>query len=91
MSEEKFRRNFQGSLIGMSLTDSSGRYLEVNDAFCRMLGCTQKELTQMTFQEITFPDDLESNLTLYQKALACAPRICSWVGFGLCALGAIKR
>ena len=63
-SEEKFRYVFDHSVIGKSITFTSGE-INVNKAFCEMLGYTQEELQNKKWQEITHPDDIEMS----QKAL----------------------
>jgi len=56
-SEEKFRSVFQDAGIGMVIVSTEGRFLYVNDTFCGYLGYTQKELTGMSVQAITVPED----------------------------------
>ena len=43
-SEERFRGVFTHSAIGISLTSPEGRWLQVNDALCAILGYTEAEL-----------------------------------------------
>jgi two-component system cell cycle sensor histidine kinase/response regulator CckA len=69
-SEQRFRRAFESAAIGMALVDIEGRFLEVNDALCAIVGYTPAELAQKTFQEITHPDDLELDLESVQQVLA---------------------
>ena len=57
-SEDKFKYVFDHSVAGKSLTLPSGE-LNVNQAFCDMLGYTAKELTHRKWQEITHPEDVE--------------------------------
>jgi len=61
-SEERFRLTFDSAPIGMALISLEGRFLQVNQALVNILGYTRDELLQKTFQEITHPDDLESDL-----------------------------
>jgi two-component system cell cycle sensor histidine kinase/response regulator CckA len=44
---------------GVVLAGLDQRLIEVNEAFCRMLGYRRDELLQMTFLQFTHPDDLE--------------------------------
>ncbi|MEQ8414357.1 MAG: PAS domain S-box protein [Imperialibacter sp.] len=69
VSEEQFRGAFQYSAIGMALVSPDGKWKQVNSKVCEMLGYTEAELLQTTFQEITHPDDLESDLHQVQKVL----------------------
>ena len=50
--------------IGIAHFDTQGRFLLANDYLCEMLACERNELLSKTFQEITFPDDLEACLAL---------------------------
>jgi PAS domain S-box-containing protein len=40
------------ALDGFSLTDMAGRFLDINDAFCRMTGYTREELLQMSISDL---------------------------------------
>jgi len=65
-----FREAFAHAAIGMTLTSLDGRYLRVNDALCRMMGYTEAELLGTTFQAITHPDDLETDLEFVRRLVA---------------------
>ena len=58
---------------GVTLADMSYRLIEVNEAFCRMLGYTRAELVRMTFVQITHPDDVQKNLRLVDRIVAGLP------------------
>ena len=47
-----------------------GRFLEVNDSLCEIVGYSAAELTALTFQDITHPDDLEADLEFVRQMLA---------------------
>jgi PAS domain S-box-containing protein len=72
-SENRFRRAFEDSAIGMGLTsiqkDSMGRWLKVNRSLCDMLGYTEAELLSLTFMQITHPDDLGKDLSAQDRIL----------------------
>jgi len=57
-SEDKFKYVFDHSPIGKTLTLPSGE-LQVNQAFCEMLGYSDEELGHSRWQDITHPDDIE--------------------------------
>lgn len=57
-----FRGAFRASRAGMALILPSGRYAEVNEAFCEMLGYSRDELLSMDWMSVTHPDDLDVNL-----------------------------
>jgi PAS domain S-box-containing protein len=69
-SEDRFRRAFVNSAIGMAITSLEGRWLQVNAALVRILGYSEEELLATTFQALTHPEDLEANLELLRRALA---------------------
>jgi len=57
-SEETFRNYFENSPLGKSITGVDGT-LNVNKAFCQMLGYSKEELLHINWKEITHPDDLQ--------------------------------
>jgi PAS domain S-box-containing protein len=68
-SEELFRRAFDDAPIGISLVTPSGQFLKANAYYCNMLGYTEAELLNLTFQEITHPADLKLDLEGLQQML----------------------
>ena len=62
LSEERFSNAFEHATSGMALVSLEGRWLKVNQALCHTLGYTPEELLAKTFQELTHPDDLQSDL-----------------------------
>lgn len=69
-SEERFRVTFNQAGVGLAHVVPDGRWLRVNQKLCDILGYSQKELLNMTFQENTHPDDLQSNLEYARRILA---------------------
>ncbi len=62
LSAEKFAGAFTSAALGMALVSLEGRWLDVNDALCRILGYPREELLQVDFQRLTHPDDLQTDL-----------------------------
>ena len=57
-SEDRFRRIFEGSPFGITLSEGSHRrILQANPAFCQMLGYTPDELIGRSLVAITHPDE----------------------------------
>ncbi|MGC9221104.1 MAG: PAS domain S-box protein [Solirubrobacteraceae bacterium] len=54
----RFRAIFDASPIGMALAGTDGRFLQVNRAYCEIVGYSESELLQMGFIDITHPDDM---------------------------------
>jgi PAS domain S-box-containing protein len=57
-SEDKFKYVFDHSLIPKSITLPSGE-INVNRAFCEMLGYQPEELKRINWAEISHPDDIK--------------------------------
>jgi diguanylate cyclase (GGDEF)-like protein/PAS domain S-box-containing protein len=69
-SEKIFRDTFDHAAIGLAHVAPDGRWLRVNQALCDIMGYTNEELLQVTFQDITHPDDLEKDLHHMEQVLA---------------------
>jgi PAS domain S-box-containing protein len=67
-SEEQFKEAFEYSPVGMALVNKQGYYLGVNDKLCEILGYSNQEMKTLTFQEITYFEDLDLDLE-YKKSL----------------------
>lgn len=61
-SELRFRSALEHAPIGMAIVSLEGRWIAANNAACEMLGYTRDELTSLTFQDVTHPDDLALDL-----------------------------
>jgi diguanylate cyclase (GGDEF)-like protein/PAS domain S-box-containing protein len=61
-AEERFRRAFDDSQVGMAIVSTTGRFQRVNRALCEITGYREVELVGRTFGEITHPDDIEADL-----------------------------
>ena len=69
LSEARFRGAFEHSSIGMALVSLTGDWLKVNEALCQMTGYTEEEMLTRNFKEITYADDLESNLLFLKQTI----------------------
>ena len=65
LSEEKFTKAFHASPDGISITEqSSGRFLEVNQGFCRLTGYALEEVIGRTSAELNLWDPGQRQLLL---------------------------
>jgi PAS domain S-box-containing protein len=64
-----FRHAFDNAPIGIALVSVNGDWLRINAALCEIVGYSETELLGMTFQAITHPDDLESDLHHVEQML----------------------
>lgn len=70
LSEERFRLSMQSAAIGMAIVGLDSRFVEVNDALCRLVGRPRDVLTTLTFPDITHPDDVDADVALAGRLLA---------------------
>jgi PAS domain S-box-containing protein len=69
-SEERFRGTFEQATVGIAHVATDGRWLRVNRRLCDIVGYEKEELLGLTFQDITHPDDLETDLEGARRLLA---------------------
>lgn len=74
-SEEKYRQIFNNIndalyLHALNPDGSPGKFLEVNDVACRMLGYSREELTRMSPQDIDAPEKKEEVPKVMEKLFA---------------------
>jgi PAS domain S-box-containing protein len=69
-SEERFRATFDAAAAGMAIVAPDGRFALVNRSLCEIVGYTNEELLATTFQKITHPEDLDTDLGLLQHLTA---------------------
>ena len=76
LTEEALRKNveqirfiFELAPIGMGLVALDGTLLQVNQAFCGIVGYTVEELVGRKIMDITHPDDVASSVVLDQQLL----------------------
>lgn len=69
-SEERFRRTFENANVGVAHVSLDGQFLRMNRCLCEFLGRDEAELARLTFQDITHPDDLGTDLHLLGAVLA---------------------
>jgi PAS domain S-box-containing protein len=68
-SEALFREAYENAPIGIALVSTDGKWLRVNRSICEMLGYEPAELLATTFQAITHPEDLSTDLEFVQQVI----------------------
>jgi PAS domain S-box-containing protein len=68
-NEERFRNTFEQAAVGIAHVALDGRFLRVNQKLADILGYSREELQERTFQEITCPDDLTTDLACQRQLL----------------------
>ncbi|MDZ8187158.1 MAG: PAS domain S-box protein [Nostoc sp. ChiSLP02] len=67
--EEQFRLTFEQAAIGICHVSLDGHWVLVNQRFCEIVGYEREELLALTFQDITHPEDLETDFSYVQQLL----------------------
>jgi len=60
-NEARLRLTFDQAPVGAVTVDLEGRFVQINDALCRLLGYQESELTGHSFKEITHPDHVDAD------------------------------
>lgn len=69
-SEARFYATFEQAAVGIAHVAPDGRWLKVNRKLCEIVGYSSEELLSLTFQDITYPEDLLINLDSVRRLLA---------------------
>jgi PAS domain S-box-containing protein len=63
MSTDELHLIWDSAPIGLARVARNGRFTSVNVKYCEILGYSETELLNRTFQQITHPDDLDPDVT----------------------------
>ena len=69
VSEIRFRNTFDRAAVGVAHVSPQGKFIEVNQSLCDILGYDRNTLVELTFQEITHADDLNVDLHLLKQTV----------------------
>ncbi len=67
LSEEKFSKAFQSNAALMAISTIEGRFIDVNETFCKTLGYKYEEIIGKTSQELKFFNDPLLRTTITEK------------------------
>jgi PAS domain S-box-containing protein len=70
LSEAQFSVAMEHSPIGTAIASLHGKWLWANAELRQLLGYSQAELSQLTFQDVTHADDLEADTRLVEQLVA---------------------
>lgn len=68
-SESTLRSYFELPLIGIAISSPEKGWLNVNDKLCDIVGYHRDELIQMTWVDITHPEDVEADVQQFHRVL----------------------
>ena len=74
VSEQRFRAIFDGVSIGVTVVDTAGKLIDVNPAFCTMMGCAAADLLGRPLADFQLPDVQEEDGTAAAVGGALARR-----------------
>ena len=65
-----FETTFDQAAVGIAHVSPTGQFIQINQRFCEITGYDREEMMGLTFQEITYPDDLNIDLDYVNQLLA---------------------
>jgi PAS domain S-box-containing protein len=68
-SEARFRAIFNGATVGIAVIDWDGYTITANETLIRMFGYSEAELREITFLELTHPDDRSKSARLVAQVM----------------------
>jgi len=69
-NEQKYRSIIQAALDGFWVTDAQGHFLDVNEAYCAIVGYTREELLGMSISDVEAQEILEETEQHIRKIFA---------------------
>lgn len=66
-SEERFRRIFEESPMGVVMSELDGKIVAANGQLSKITGYSQEELLEMHSSDLTHPDDIELTKAYFKK------------------------
>ncbi|MDV3347301.1 PAS domain S-box protein [Leptothoe sp. LEGE 181152] len=67
--EALFRNTFEQAAVGIAHLAITRQFIRLNQRYCEILGYSQQELLNLTFQDITYLEDVEHDLHYTQQVL----------------------
>jgi len=70
-SEHRFKAVFEQAAVGVAQGDAAtGQFVQVNQRFCEIVGRSRQEMEQLTFADITHPQDVDHSLKKARQLMA---------------------
>ncbi|GAL83126.1 hypothetical protein MYP_352 [Sporocytophaga myxococcoides] len=69
-SQRQFKSTFEQAAVGMAHVAENGKFILLNQKYCELMGYSLDELINLSFEDITYPDDINADLELFQKLKA---------------------
>ncbi len=68
-TESRFRATFEQAAVGVAHVSLEGKFLRINQKFCDITGYSEDEILDLSFQGITHPEDLNTDLEHVQQVI----------------------
>jgi PAS domain S-box-containing protein len=65
----RFEAAFEHAPLGIALLDLDDRWVAINRALCEIIGYSEEELRELSFAQISHPDDADGDLEQYRQLL----------------------
>ena len=69
-NEKRFRSAFELPLLGFAITSPEKGWMEINGALEEMLGYSREELKNLSWADLTHPDDIAPDVEQFNRILA---------------------
>ena len=69
-SQQRLQATYERAPIGISEASPEGKYVGVNEEFCRILGYTKDEILRCRIKDLTHKEDYPREITLYRQLVA---------------------
>jgi len=77
-SEDRYRATFEQAPIGILHTSLEGRLLHCNARFAELVGYSLEEISTLSIQQLTYPEDRGKSAELFNQLLSGAPSVPSF-------------
>jgi PAS domain S-box-containing protein len=77
-TRQRIEELLAGAPMGVFVADLSGRYLEVNDAGCRLLGWPRDEIVRRTIMDLIPPEEVERLVRVRERLLSGEVDVDRW-------------
>ena len=69
-SQSRYLNLYEHTSVGIIVADPEGRIIQANQAFQEMIGYSEAELKEMSYFDISHPDDLEISHSRHDELLS---------------------
>ena len=67
--EQQLRSFYELDLVGLAITSPEKGWVRINNCLCKMLEYSEQELHEMTWPQLTHPEDLAANVEQFNRLL----------------------